>query len=75
MGLVNMRKEFFHVSLAELECFATDRDLKISFTKVAEAREYRESTEMRRARRPAEMAPRSSHFPSTLAPVEVVAAL
>ncbi|HEX8114589.1 MAG TPA: DUF4041 domain-containing protein [Kofleriaceae bacterium] len=50
VNLVNLRKEFFHVDLAELEAFAKQRGLKIAFTKVAEAREYRESAAMRLAR-------------------------
>jgi hypothetical protein len=50
VNLVNLRKEFFHVDLAELEAFARQRGLKIVFTKIAEAREYRESSAMRLAR-------------------------
>jgi len=43
VNLVNMRKEFFRVTLDELEKLATEKGLKIYFTKVAEAREYRET--------------------------------
>lgn len=50
VNLVNLRKEFFHVDLAELEAFAKQRGLAMAFTKVAEAREYRESAAMRLAR-------------------------
>lgn len=50
MNLVNMRKEFFHVELSEIETFAKQRGLAMAFTKIAEAREYRESTAMRLAR-------------------------
>jgi hypothetical protein len=50
VNLINMRKEFFHVDLAELEAFAKQRGLTIAFTKIAEAREYRESAAMRLAR-------------------------
>ena len=50
VNLVNLRKEFFQVDLAEVEAFAKQRGLKIAFTKVAEAREYRESAAMRLAR-------------------------
>jgi uncharacterized protein DUF4041/Meiotically Up-regulated Gene 113 (MUG113) protein len=50
VNLVNLRKEFFRVDLAELEAFAKQRGLTIAFTKLAEAREYRESTAMRLAR-------------------------
>jgi len=49
VNLINMRKEFFHIDLAELEAFAKHRGLTIAFTKIAEAREYRESAAMRLA--------------------------
>ena len=47
VNLINMRREFFHVDLTEIEAFATSRGLGIAFTKIAEAREYRESEAMR----------------------------
>lgn len=50
VNLVNLRKEFFQVDLAEIEAFAKQRGLKIAITKIAEAREYRESAAMRLAR-------------------------
>ena len=50
MNLVNLRKEFFRVDLAELEAFAKQRGLAMAFTRLAEAREYRESAAMRLAR-------------------------
>lgn len=50
VNLVNARKEFFHVELSELEAFAKQRGLAMAFTKIAEAREYRESVAMRLAR-------------------------
>jgi hypothetical protein len=50
LNLVNLRKEFFRVELAEIESFAKERGLKIAFTKLAEAREYRESVVMRLAK-------------------------
>ena len=46
---INLRKEFFRVSIDELQAFATERDLKIAFTKLPEAREYRESRASRQA--------------------------
>lgn len=49
VNLVNMRKEFFRVDLAEVERVATQRGLKVSFTKLAEAREFRETLELRRS--------------------------
>ena len=50
VNLINMRKEFFHVDLTELEQFAAQQDLPIAFTKLAEAREHRESAAMRLAK-------------------------
>ena len=50
VNMVNQRKEFFRVDLAEIEAFAKERGLKIAFTKLAEAREYRESVVMRLAK-------------------------
>lgn len=50
INLVNMRKEFFQVELDEIERFAARRGLKMSFTKLAEAREYRETLEIRRSK-------------------------
>ena len=47
VNLVNMRKEFFNVALGEVEAFAKERGLTVSFTKLAEAREYRETLEIR----------------------------
>jgi len=50
VNLVNTRKEFFQVDLSEIEAFAKQRGLAMAFTKIAEAREYRESVAMRLAR-------------------------
>lgn len=46
---VNPRKEFFRVSIAELESFVAEKGLKIAFTHVPEAREYRETLARRGA--------------------------
>jgi DNA repair exonuclease SbcCD ATPase subunit len=46
---LNPRKEFFRVSVAELESFAAERGLQIAFTCVPEAREYREAVARRSA--------------------------
>jgi hypothetical protein len=43
INLVNPRKEFFRVSIEELQEFANERGLQIAFTRVPEAREYRET--------------------------------
>lgn len=43
MNKVNLRKEFFEVTLEELEEFARKHDAEIEFTKLAEAREFRQT--------------------------------
>jgi Domain of unknown function (DUF4041)/T5orf172 domain len=45
---MNLRKEFFRVSIDELQTFVTERGLKIAFTRLPEAREYRETMARRR---------------------------
>jgi hypothetical protein len=50
VNLVNMRKEFFYVGLEDVEAYATQRGFQISFTKLAEAREYRETLELRKSK-------------------------
>jgi hypothetical protein len=68
VNLVNMRKEFFRIGLDEVEAYAEERGLTISFTKLAEAREYRESLEMRNANTPKRSSKASSRavFPESL---------
>ncbi|MCD6595723.1 DUF4041 domain-containing protein [bacterium] len=43
LNLVNKRKEFFHVTLDEIEKIVKENHGEIEFTKIAEAREYRET--------------------------------
>ena len=43
INLFNSRKEFFHVSLDEVEKLVRERGLKAEFAKHAEAKEYRET--------------------------------
>jgi hypothetical protein len=50
MNLVNPRKEFFQVTLAEIEDFARRRGLTVEFAKLAEAKEYRETIAARSQR-------------------------
>ncbi|MBU1108612.1 MAG: GIY-YIG nuclease family protein [Candidatus Riflebacteria bacterium] len=47
LNLVNMRKEFFNVSLNELEEFAQESNFNLNITKLAEAKDYRESLKIR----------------------------
>ena len=43
VNLVNPRKEFFRITLEEVEKFAKEQGLKVEFTQLAEAKEYRET--------------------------------
>ena len=47
VNLVNNRKEFFQVSLEEIEEMAREHSLELELTEVAEAREFRESLAIR----------------------------
>ena len=47
MNLVNLRREYFSVSLEEIEKWAKDKNINLQLTKIAEAREYRESMAIR----------------------------
>jgi len=47
VNLVNTRKEFFAVSLDEIEMKVKQRHAEIEFTKLAEAREFRETLALR----------------------------
>jgi len=50
LNLVNLRKEFFRVTLPEIEKVAKQQMADIEFTQIAEAREFRESMAMRERR-------------------------
>lgn len=47
VNLVNPRKEFFNVSLLEIEELAKKENIVVNFTKIAEARSFRESKAIR----------------------------
>lgn len=47
INLINPRREFFSVSLDEIESWAKDENLNLQLTKIVEAREYRESMAIR----------------------------
>ncbi len=49
VNLVNPRKEFFFVTLEEIEKYAKENNINVEFTKIAEARSYRESEAIRNA--------------------------
>jgi hypothetical protein len=68
LNLVNTRKEYFRVSLDEIEAFSRTQGVKINFTKLAEARHYRESEALRIKAHQAGLAPlpKEEVFPSEL---------
>ena len=43
LNVINGRKEFFNVTLEEIEEVISNNSIKVDFVKVAEARDYRES--------------------------------
>lgn len=67
VNLVNPRKEFFAVSIDEIDAFAKEKGLSVEVTKLAEAREYRETLAKRAevSRVPLAEAPQVE-FPATL---------
>jgi len=65
INLINARKEFFQVTLDEIEKFARDRGITIEFTMLAEAKEYRE-TISRREQRAIPSVQETEKFPPTL---------
>jgi len=47
LNLVNRRAEFFNTTIDEIETFVNELNLKIQLTKMAEAKEYRETLSLR----------------------------
>lgn len=47
LNLINARKEFFNVTLSEVEEFAHENGYQIEFTMLAEARDYRQTSSIR----------------------------
>lgn len=50
VNLVNNRKEFFYVTLDEIEKFAKEHNVNVEFTKIAEAKDFRESESIRNSK-------------------------
>lgn len=50
INLVNPRKEFFEVGIHEIQGYLAERGLQIELTKLAEAREFRQTLSMRGAK-------------------------
>lgn len=68
LNLVNPRKEFFRVTLDEIEAFAAQQGVTIEFTKLAEAQHFRESEALRlKALAAGEVpVPKAAAFPEAL---------
>ena len=66
VNLVNERKEFFNVTIDELEQFAKANNLGITITKLAEAKEFRETLTLRQQTVQEAPIPEPSPFPTTL---------
>ncbi len=71
VNLVNMRKEFFDLHLDEIESFTKSQGMTMEFTKLAEAREFRETLALRQkvalAAKAGEEKPETQgEFPATL---------
>jgi len=65
VNLVNQRKEFFQVTLDEIEKFVKNRGFSIEFTKLAEAKEYRETLSLRMQQNTSPLQ-KKDDFPATL---------
>jgi CII-binding regulator of phage lambda lysogenization HflD len=57
LNAVNLRKEFFRVSIREIEQFVRSKGLDIQLTLLAEAREYRETLSLRAGSTPEPVEP------------------
>ncbi len=73
INLVNLRAEFFNVTINEIEKIVNELNLSVQLTKIAEAREYRETQSIKEAKKkqetpPAEQEPVAAldKFPTTL---------
>jgi len=60
VNLINERKEFFQASIDEIQAAVQELGANVILTKLAEAREYRETVERRRAAAQPEMEARAS---------------
>jgi len=71
LNLINNRKEFFNVTLNDLEEFARDNGYVIEFMKIAEARDYRQTCSIRNVKSKEEIeAEMSQVFPENLIDID-----
>lgn len=67
INLINDRKEFFNVTIDDIETFAKQNKLKFTITKLAEAKEYRETLSLRLQLHPENIfREEQNNFPDTL---------
>jgi hypothetical protein len=69
LNLVNDRKEFFRISINEIERVVLKYDSKIELTKIAEAREYKESISIRESwdkKKSEVLEPEMAQFPEAI---------
>ena len=69
LNLVNNRKEFFSLDIDQIENWAAENKIEISLTKIAEAREYRETISRKNQTAPVPEVSVASEFPKNLAEV------
>lgn len=74
LNLINLRKEFFEVSLTEIQAVAKERGLVVEVTMAAEAREYRQTVARRLGLGKQTAAPAQPKFPNAL-PADYAVAL
>lgn len=66
INLVNNRKEFFNVTINELEIFAKENNINLQLTKIAEAKEYHETLALREEAAQKEDIKTTNKFPDIL---------
>jgi hypothetical protein len=67
LNRINNRKEFFHVTLEEIETFVKEHaNAEIEFTRLAEAREYRETLTLKQIRENQMIEEFDARFPNSL---------
>ena len=67
LNRINNRKEFFHVTLDEIEAFVKEHaNAEIEFTRLAEAREYRETLTLKQIRENQMIEEFDARFPNSL---------
>ncbi|MBM3127671.1 MAG: DUF4041 domain-containing protein [Chloroflexi bacterium] len=66
VNLVNNRREFFNISIAEIEEYARKHGIKATITRIAEAKEYRETIALKAQNKTNTATPPIVRFPGVL---------